>query len=323
MKPATLFGPLAAAVALLIVPVAAGQNRQPENPFPPGGFKFPAGFPQDFAPDKFFEQFFGGGADLENDAALAEVEVTQDEEAKLGQQGVDDLKKRLAQKKIKLLDKGQEVQYLARLVELIRPQMQQAKRYPKLRVYLAELDDPDAYTLPGGHIFFSRGLLDAAGCEAALVCVAGHELAHLDRGHLLRRTKQWKLAQERMAKSSSGDFSFEKMMQMNSAMMQLFRRPFGPEEELEADRDGITWAYRAGYDPRALGAIYQAFDAAGKNPPEFMPAFFRTHPLTAERRENLTQTHADLQAAEPKAGLYLGRENLARRLTRAQREFAE
>ncbi len=112
-------------------------------------------------------------------------------------------------------------------------------------------------------------------------------------------------------------------MQMNGAMFQLFRRPFGPEEELEADKDGITWAYHAGYDPRALASIYQAFDAAGKNPPEFMPAFFRTHPLTAERRENLTKIYADLQAAEPRGGLYLGRENLTRRLTRAQREFPE
>jgi predicted Zn-dependent protease len=113
------------------------------------------------------------------------------------------------------------------------------------------------------------------------------------------------------------------MMQMNQMMMGLFRRPFGPEEELEADRDGITWAYRAGYDPRALAGIYQALEAAGKDQPNFMPAFFRTHPLTAERRENLTQTYAELQAAEPKAKLYLGRENLARRLTRAQREFPE
>ena len=307
---------------MLFVSAAAGQNR-PVNPAPAGGFKFPTGFPQDLSPDKFFEQFFGrGGADLEDDAALADVEVTAEEESKLGQQGVDDLKRRLAQRKIKLLERGQEVQYLSRLVELIRPQMTQAKRYRELHVYLADMDDPDAYTLPGGHVFFSRGLLEAAQCEAALVCVAGHELAHLDRGHLLRRSKQWKLAQQRMG-APAKEFSLDKMMQMNGLMMQLFRRPFGPEEELEADRDGITWAYRAGYDPRALASIYQAFDAAGKNPPEFMPAFFRTHPLTAERRANLTKTYAGLQAAEPRAKLYLGRENLARRLTRAQREFPE
>jgi predicted Zn-dependent protease len=319
---ALLFTLTAVASALLISSSAPAQNRQPANPFPPGGFKLPAGFPQDFSPDKLLDQFFGGGEAPEDEAALAEVEISWDEEAKLGQQGLDDVKKRFAQQKVKLLEKGQEVQYLSRLVELIRPQMTQAKRYRKLHVYLADMDDPDAYTLPGGHVFFSRGLLEAAKCEAALVCVAGHELSHLDRGHLLRRSKQWKLAQHRMT-APAKDFSLERMMQMNGMMMQLFRRPFGPEEELEADKDGITWAYRAGYDPRALSSIYQAFDAAGKNPPDFMPAFFRTHPLTAERRENLTETYAALQTAEPRTNLYLGRHNLARRLTRAQREFAE
>ena len=308
--------------ALLLAASASAQNRPAGNPFPAGGFKLPAGLPQEFSPDKFFEQMFGGGAALEDEAALAEVEISWEEETKLGQQGLDDVRKRFAQQKIRLLDKGQEVQYLSRLVELIRLQMTQAKRYRKLQVYLADMDDPDAYTLPGGHVIFSRGLMDAAQCEAALVCVAGHELAHLDRGHLLRRSKQWKLAQQRLA-APAKNFSLDKMMQMNGLFMQLFRRPFGPEEELEADRDGITWAYHAGYDPRALVSIYQAFDAAGKNPPDFMPAFFRTHPLTAERRENLTKTYADLQTAEPKANLYLGRENLTRRLTRAQREFPE
>ncbi|HEX5104785.1 MAG TPA: M48 family metallopeptidase, partial [Pirellulaceae bacterium] len=294
-------------------------NKAAQNP----GGKFPPGFGQDFSPDKFLEQLFGrAGVDLNDDAELEKIEITPAEEARLGQQALDGVKNRLGQQKVKLLEKGQEVQYLSRLVELIQPQMTQAKRYRKLQVYLADMDDPDACTLPGGHVIFSRGLLEAAGCEAALVCVAGHELAHLDRGHLLRRSRQWKLAQQRMS-AAPGEFSFDKLLQMNQTMMQLFRRPFGPEEELEADRDGITWAYRAGYDPRALATIYQAFDAAGKNPPEFLPAFFRTHPLTAERRENLTQTFATLQAAEPKGDLYLGRENLARRLTRAEREFAE
>ena len=100
-------------------------------------------------------------------------------------------------------------------------------------------------------------------------------------------------------------------------------RPFGPEEELDADTDGITWAYRAGYDPRALNEIYAAFEKHGFDQPDFMPSFLRSHPPSAERRQNLQATFQKLQAAEPKDKNYLGRENLARRLTKAQQEFAE
>ena len=40
-------------------------------------------------------------------------------------------------------------------------------------------------------------------------------------------------------------------------MMRLLSRPFRPEDESEADRDGAAWAYRAGYDPREMAALFE------------------------------------------------------------------
>jgi predicted Zn-dependent protease len=106
-------------------------------------------------------------------------------------------------------------------------------------------------------------------------------------------------------------------------MQQLFRLPFNPDQEAEADRDGITWGYRAGYDPRAVERVYDAMQAAGVAGSDFLPAFLRTHPLTAERRESLRVIYAELQATAPSNKLYLGQKNLARRISRSQREFAD
>ena len=313
-------------VVLWLAAAAAAQNPQPRlNPnllrgipgFPGGGDAKPGELP--FDPRTMFEQLFGPGAAVD-DEALAKVEISPAEEARLGEQALAELKRQLASRRAKLVHSGRDAEYLQRLVQLVRPQMTQAERYRKLHVYLAEVDDPGAYSFPGGHIVFTRGLIDAAQCEAALIVVAGHELAHLDRGHLLRRARQWKLA-ERSLRPDGGEPPPEKMFRAMNLMMQLFQRPFGPEEELEADRDGIAWAWRLGYDPRAVRLIYEALEPRG--PAALLPAFLRTHPLSAERQEHLGQTIADLAAAEPKAALYLGRENLARRLTRKQREFAE
>ena len=273
-----------------------------------------------FDPQKIFDQLFGETAKFD-DETLAKVEVTPAEEATLGKQGLDAAKQQFAARKVKLLTRGKDVEYLSRLVELVRPQMTNADRYPKLHVYLIDSDEPQAYSLPGGHVLFSRGLLSAAQCEAALVVTVGHELAHIDRGHLLRRTRQWKLAQESFQPGESA--SPERLMQMLSLMPQLFQRPFGPEEELEADRDGITWAYRLGYDPRAVQLVFAALEAKGKNGQAGLPAFLRTHPDSAERRENLKQTCIKLAADEERDPLYVGRENLKRRLTRQQSEFME
>ena len=315
-------------LTLLAFPALAQVRRPAIDPSKLPGFPgFPGFDPAkpgempNFDPAKMFEQMFGKGAAGDfDDEALAKVTVSLDEEAKLGKQALEALKQQLAARKSELVTRGKEVEYLSRLVELVRPKMSQASRYRKINVYLIESSDPDAYSLPGGHVLFSRALVEAAGCEAALVAAAGHELAHLDRGHLLRRTRQWKLAQESMQPGKAA--TPEKMMSMFSLMPRLFTRPFGPEEELDADRDGITWAFELGYDPRAVLRIYDTFAAAGKNA-EFMPAFLRTHPLTAERRENLQKTFADLLTADPQARLYIGRENFERKLTRKQREFAE
>jgi predicted Zn-dependent protease len=314
-------------VALWLAPAVAAQDPAPRlDPnllrglpgFPGGNPARPGEAP--FDPAKMFEQLFGPGGAAADDEALSKIAISPAEEARLGEQALEQLKRQLATRRAKLLQTGREAEYLARLVELVRPQMTQARRYRKLQVYLADLDDPGAYSLPGGHIVFTRGLVDAAGCEAALVVVAGHELAHLDRGHLLRRVRQWKLA-EKSLRPGADQPSPDKMFQSMNLMMQLFQRPFGPDEELEADGDGITWAWRLGYDPRAVRLIYEALEPRG--PAAMLPAFLRTHPLSAERQQHLRETIAALSAAEPKADFYLGRENLARRLTRKQREFAE
>ncbi len=323
-----LFALVSLLAALAFTSSALAQVRRPlaepdQRPALPG---FPGLIPARpgelpaFDQAKMFDQMFGGGRDFDEEA-LAEIEVTPAEEARLGKQGLDAAKQQFAARNVELVTRGKDVAYLSRLVELVRPQMTNAARYPKLHVYLIDSQEPEAYSLPGGHVLFSRGLLSAAQCEAALVATIGHELAHIDGGHLLRRTRQWKLAQETFQPGKSA--SPERLMQMMSLIPRLFQRPFGPEEELEADRDGITWAFVLGYDPRAIQLVFAALEAKGKNAAAGLPAFLRTHPASAEREENLKQTYLELAAAEQRDALYVGRENLKRRLTRQQREFKE
>jgi predicted Zn-dependent protease len=302
-------------VWLLLARATAAQQRQPRLPR-----EQPLG---QFDPTKILDQLFGGkGGELNDEARLAKVVIPWDEEQRLGEQGLDELKQRLAAKNETLAERGRDVEYLQRLAGLIQPQMQQAQRYRRLRVAVASLKTPEAYVLPGGRLFVSQGMLESAGCEAALVGVLGHELSHLDRGHLLRRMKQWKLAQQQFSQPAAG-FTPDRLLGTMSTMQQLFRRPFGPQEELDADSDGILWTYRAGYDPRALTDVYAAFEKHGLDAPDFLPAFLRTHPPSAERRENLQTVFAQLHKGKAADKLYLGRENLQRRLTRQQREFAE
>ena len=263
--------------------------------------------PDSFDPSKFIPNF-SGQTDQQREAELAKVQLSLKEEARIGQQEIDAFKQRLAGKKRKLSSRGRDVEYIATLVGRLQPQMSQAKRYRKIQVWIYDDEQPQAYAICGGQILLSQGMLDQVGSEAALVCVLGHELAHLDRGHLLRRAKQWKLMEKRFA--PSGEFRLDELFRSLDAMQQLFRRPFGPEEELEADRDGITWAYKLGYDPQAIEGLYAALDHPGELA---MPPWMQSHPPSAERRENLSLTVAALKKKHPAKELILGEENLHRR----------
>src|SRR5438093_960226 len=93
---------LALLVFWLIVISAAAGAEPPRFPFPGGpGGKMPA----DFDPQKFFEAFFGKAAgNVENDALLKNVEISWNEESRMGQQLLDDLKDRLAAQKKTIVD---------------------------------------------------------------------------------------------------------------------------------------------------------------------------------------------------------------------------
>ena len=181
MNTQSLLLPTGFLVVLALATPAAAQVRLDPGKLPgfpgfPGFDPAKPGTLPVFDPQKMFDQFFGrgGGGDFD-DEALAKIEVTAAEEAKLGKQGLDAAKSQFAFRNVELVARGKEVDYLSRLVELVRPQMTNASRYRKLHVYLIESNEPEAYSLPGGHVLFSRGLLEAAQCEAALVVTAGQD----------------------------------------------------------------------------------------------------------------------------------------------------
>ena len=100
-------------------------------------------------------------------------------------------------------------------------------------------------------------MIEFAESEAALVGVLGHELSHIDHGHQLRMARAMKLAQ--------GGWNFESgnpqdMQQHILLMTKNFARPFRPEDEATADRDGATWAFELGYEPREMARLFKRLD---------------------------------------------------------------
>jgi predicted Zn-dependent protease len=125
---------------------------------------------------------------------------------------------------------------------------------------------PNAFALPGGFVFVSRGLLVLSNSEDELAGVIGHEIAHVALRHAAARQQVG-----------------------GSGLMQAFRAPYlmGYSRDLErsADRVGQGLAGVAGYDPHGITRFLGSLDASERlrlGAPR-LPSFFDTHPGTGER----------------------------------------
>jgi predicted Zn-dependent protease len=152
-------------------------------------------------------------------------------------------------------------------------------------------DQKNAFALPGGHVGVYQGILQVARSDAELATVMGHEVAHVAANHGGERMSQALLANlGGMALSAAVS---EKPAETRQLYMAAFGMgvqvgvmlPFSRSHELEADRIGLLYMARAGYDPRAAVSFWQRMDKLGKGrqPPEFLS----THPSHGKRIERL------------------------------------
>jgi predicted Zn-dependent protease len=128
--------------------------------------------------------------------------------------------------------------------------------------------EPNAFALPGGYIFVSRGLLALATSEDELANVVGHEIAHVTLRH----------AATRQAIDRARGFALPWIRAGQDAA-------YSRDMERQADREGQQLAAAAGYDPMALSTFLAALgqDERLRRGLVRVPGMFDTHPGTTER----------------------------------------
>jgi len=159
------------------------------------------------------------------------------------------------------------------------------------------LDSPivNAFALPGGYIYISRGILSLANSEAELAGVIAHEIAHVTGRHAAERVSQGVLVGLGAAILSVATGS-DTVGQIANVGSDLYIRSYSRTQETQADELGVRYLSRAGYDPRAMASFLASLDAqtkldlalAGKSANDGFN-YFSTHPLTSDRIARATQ----------------------------------
>lgn len=157
------------------------------------------------------------------------------------------------------------------------------------RFAVVEMDVPNAFALPGGHIYVSRGLLVLTNSEAELANVLGHEIGHVAARHTaLRHAHQTTMGLATLMSRLAGGGQDEG----ESLGGVGGQYAYGRNHEREADRIGMDLAVAAGVDPSGMGRFLRHLDAStrlqqGYSTPQ---GYLSSHPATPERiAETLTR----------------------------------
>jgi len=161
---------------------------------------------------------------------------------------------------------------------------------PDLPWQFGVLDSPNvnAFAVPGGTIFITRGLLDRMRNEAELAGVLGHEIVHVLRKHHLKAIQkgaQSSLAGDALStalKDRAGP-ARDKLIAFGT---EMYGRGLDKSDELEADRLGVVIAARAGYDAYGLPSVLQTLQAMNAQD-SALALMFKTHPAPGERLDTL------------------------------------
>ncbi len=182
---------------------------------------------------------------------------------------------------------------LAAYVERVGQELAEQSKTRNFDYQFTILDSPsiNAFALPGGYIYVTRGLLALVSSEAELAGVLGHELAHVTARHGAQRLSRMR-AQERFCATFLCDFELPVLSDMAAIGMDLTFGGFTQDQELEADKVGIRYMQRAGYDPHSMNVFLRKLkaqtdleaDIAGLTLEQRKArGYSSTHPLTEDR----------------------------------------
>lgn len=154
-----------------------------------------------------------------------------------------------------------------------------------IRWYFGVLDSEDinAFAAPGGYVFLTKGLYRRLSNEAELAGVLGHEIAHIthkDHLNLLKQTTLISALGQAVGENFKGSDQAVQNLIGNGA--EIMARGLDKDTELAADRTGVVFAARAGYDPWGLPTVLQDLTALPVGD-QRMSLLYKTHPAAADR----------------------------------------
>lgn len=201
-------------------------------------------------------------------------------------------------------------------VDSVGQKIAQHSHRPNLHYHFTVLDTPEinAFALPGGYVYITRGILAYLNSEAELAAVLGHEIGHVTARHSVRQASAAQAANIGVSIVSIFVPEINNVAGQNltNLLGGVLLSGYGRDHELEADRLGAEYLARTEYDPQAMIRVIgvlknqELFDAEiakqeGRQPRHYH-GVFATHPDNDTRLQQAVSESSHLAVAHPREG---------------------
>lgn len=161
------------------------------------------------------------------------------------------------------------------------------------------LDSPvvNAFALPGGYVYVTRGLLAHMNNEAQLAVVLGHEIGHVAARHASQRALEQQLGQLALLGGAIAGQELlglpaQDLLNIGGVATQLMFLRYSRDDERESDDLGVEYAARAGYEAAEGSEFFRTLQRIGEKEGQALPGFLSTHPDPGARESTIQEKAA-------------------------------
>jgi predicted Zn-dependent protease len=169
---------------------------------------------------------------------------------------------------------------------------------PELPWTFRVVDDAsvNAFAIPGGFIYVTRGIMTHLNSEAELAAILGHEIGHVTARHSVSQISKQQLTQVGLAAGMVLSPEFAQFGDLAQMAMGLMFMKFSRSDESQSDALGLKYMMAGGYDPRTLVDVFAMLNAlSSQSGAGRLPQWMSTHPDPENRQAWATKAVANLQ----------------------------
>jgi predicted Zn-dependent protease len=163
---------------------------------------------------------------------------------------------------------------------------------PNLQYHFKILDTPvvNAFAVPGGYIYFTRGILAQFNNEAELIGVLGHEMGHITARHSASQQSKQQFGQILLIGGMIASEEFSQFAGYAMQGMELLFLKFSRDNEREADRLGVEYSSKISYDAQKMADFFNVLNKMSMaSEHNGVPTFMSTHPDPGDRYNSVKQ----------------------------------